>query len=82
MQVQFLMHAVLHNWYDTGIIKKVYQNRKSVLGYVPSDVNHAASNGSMLHLKIVESIQSKSLSRPKTNVDRRNFEDHKKAMYF
>jgi len=82
MQVQFLMHAVLHNWYDTGIIKKVYQNRKSVLGYVPSDVNHAASNGSMLRLKIVESIQSKSLSRPKTNVDRRNFEDLKRAMYF
>ena len=63
-------------------IKKVYSNGTTTLGYIPSDVEEFESSGSLLQLRLVDKIASKSLTRPNTNLLRREFEDRRQAMYY
>ena len=63
-------------------IEHFYGDGELQLGYVPSDIESSPHNGSVLHTRIVQRVQNKALSRPELNVQRRNFEDARKAMYF
>ncbi|MFO0446206.1 MAG: transposase family protein [bacterium] len=63
-------------------IERFYGEGELQLGYVPSDIESSPHNGSVLHTRIVQRVQNKALSRPELNVQRRNFEDARKAMYF
>ncbi len=63
-------------------IERVYGAGEMQLGYIPSDISNAPLSGSVLRTRIVHRIQNKSLSRPELNVQRRNFEDSRTAMYF
>ncbi len=63
-------------------IERFYGEGELQLGYVPSDIESSPHNGSVLHTRIVQIVQNKALSHPELNVQRRNFEDARKAMYF
>jgi hypothetical protein len=59
-----------------------YENGGTVLSYVPSDIDSVPSSGSILRQKLIQKIQSKSLSHPELNVHRRKFEDEHRGMYY
>ena len=52
------------------------------LGYIPSDIISLPHSGWVLQNRIVQRISNSSLSRPELNVQRRNYEDARNAMYF
>ncbi len=62
-------------------IEIAYENGGTVLGYVPCDIDSAPSSGSILQQKLIQKIQSKSLSRLELNLRRRKFEDERRLMY-
>jgi hypothetical protein len=63
-------------------IERFYGEGELQLGYVPSDIESSLHNESVLRTRIVQRVQDKALSRPELNVQRQNFEDSRKAMYF
>jgi hypothetical protein len=87
--------GILHNWcinervrhermqhQEQDIqIQPTYRNGNTVLGFIPSDVDAAPSNGSILRMKLVDKIASLSLSRPEYNLMRNCFEASRNAMY-
>lgn len=86
----FQVCCLLHNYcinerlqLDNEVrIERMYGSGEMQLGYIPSDISSAPISGSVLRTRIVQRIQNKSLSRPELNVQRRNFEDARTAMYF
>jgi hypothetical protein len=63
-------------------IKVAYENGGTALGYVSSDIDSVPSSGSILQQKLIQKIQSKSLSWPELNLHRRKFEDKHRGMYY
>ncbi len=63
-------------------IEVAYENGGTILGYVPSDIDTDPASGSILWQKLIQKIQSKSLSRPELNIDQRKFEDERRGMYY
>ena len=86
----FQVCCLLHNYcinerlqLDNEVrIERMYGSGEMQLGYIPSDISSAPISGSVLRTRIVQRIQNKSLSCPELNVQRRNFEDARTAMYF
>jgi len=52
------------------------------LGYIPSDNLTVPHSGSVLRNRIIQRISTKCLTRPELNLQRRNHEEARKAMYF
>jgi hypothetical protein len=89
--VIFQVCCLLHNYcinerlqLDEEIrIERMYgEDNTHQLGYIPSDTVSLPHSGSVLRNRIVQRISNNSLSRPELNVQRRNLEEARKAMYF
>ncbi len=64
-------------------IERMYESAEvQQLGYIPSDNVTVPHSGSVLRNRIIQRIITKCLTRPELNLQRRNHEEVRKAMYF